>query len=57
MEKTLKASSGSIDLRKSTFCILLKVAPDPNINKEDQYHNYLIYYPIDRIIGVDSKEV
>ena len=57
MDKTSKASSGSIDLRRSTFCILLKVVPDLNINKDDQYHNYLIYYPIDRIIDVDSKEV
>ena len=49
--------SSFLDLRKTTFCLLLKVIADSNINKEDQYNSSLIYYPIDRIVGIDSKEV
>ena len=45
-----------LNLTKTTFCILLKVLPDIHIN-EERYHNNLIYNPVNRITGKDSKEV
>lgn len=48
-------NSTFLDLRKSTLCILLKVL-DTEFNKSE-YHNNLIYYPVDRITGKDFEEV
>jgi hypothetical protein len=45
-----------LNLTKKTYCILLKVLPDFQLN-EERYHNNLIYYPVNRITGKDSKEV
>ena len=55
MSKTSRKSL--FDNRKSTYCILLKVIPDKAINTIEEYHNQLIYYPINSITGKDSQEV
>ena len=48
--KSFIANPYALDLRKTTFCILLKVVTDTKINEDDKYHDHLIYYPIERIV-------
>ena len=55
--EAFKANPCALDLRKTLFCILLIVIPDTKINEDDKYHDHLIYYPIERIVGVDPQEV
>jgi hypothetical protein len=49
-------SKDFLNLSKKPYCILLKVLEDNRQNAED-YHNNLIYYPVNKITGKDSKEV
>ena len=45
-----------LNLSKKQFCILLKVLDNNGLNAVE-YHNNLIYYPVNKITGKDSKEV
>ncbi len=45
-----------LNLSKKQFCILLKVLENSGLNAVE-YHNNLIYYPVNKITGKDSKEV
>ncbi len=38
------------------YCILLKVLDNNGLNAVE-YHNNLIYYPVNKTTGKDSKEV